>query len=259
MTGTLRSARGSALITGAASGLGAATARRLHAEGMTVLLADLDGDRARSLVEELGTRAEAMTVDVRGAAELEVAAGRAAELHPDGLRATVACAGIGPAQRLLGRDGPHSVEKFEQVLTVNLVGTFNLLRAGAAVMAENAEIDGERGVHVSTASAAAFEGQIGQVAYAASKAGIVGMTLPAARDLAKIGVRVCTIAPGTFDTPLMDVLPDEARQAIAASVPFPSRLGYPEEYADLVATVVRNGMLNGETIRIDGALRLAPR
>jgi NAD(P)-dependent dehydrogenase (short-subunit alcohol dehydrogenase family) len=171
----------------------------------------------------------------------------------------VACAGIAPGARLVGRDGPHDPALFEKVIRVNLLGTFHLLRAAAAVMSGNEPVDGERGVHISTASAAAFEGQVGQVAYAASKAGVVGMTLPAARDLAQTGIRVCTLAPGTFDTPLMDILPDEAREAIARSVPFPPRLGRPEEYADLVVAVARNGMINGETIRIDGALRLAPR
>jgi NAD(P)-dependent dehydrogenase (short-subunit alcohol dehydrogenase family) len=255
----LREIRGAALVTGGASGLGAATARRLHAEGMAVLIADLQTDAATALAAELGEHAAAVTLDVTDAAAVAAAARHAAGMHDDGLRLTVACAGIGPAQRLLGRKGTHSAELFAQVVTVNLIGTFNLLRAGAEAMAANEPIDGERGLHVSTASAAAFEGQIGQVAYAASKAGVLGMTLPAARDLAQTGIRVCTLAPGTFDTPLMDVLSDEARAAIAASVPFPSRLGHPEEFADLVVTLARNGMVNGETIRIDGALRLAPR
>jgi len=171
----------------------------------------------------------------------------------------VACAGVGPPERLLGRKGPHSVERFATVVQVNLVGTFLLLRAAAAAMAGNEPIDGERGVHVSTASAAAFEGQIGQVAYSASKGGVVGLTLPAARDLAQHGIRVCAIAPGLFDTPMMAGLPEDARRSLGGSVPFPARLGRPEEFADLVAAIAQNPMLNGETIRLDGALRMAPR
>ena len=258
MTG-LRALRGAALVTGGASGLGAATVRRLHEDGMAVLVADVDAERGGALAVELGDAAAFAKVDVTDPDAVVAAARQAADMHEDGLRMTVACAGIGPAERLVGRKGTHRVEGFARVVNVNLFGTFHLLRAGAEVMSANEPIDGERGLHVSTASAAAFEGQIGQVAYAASKAGVVGMTLPAARDLAQLGIRVCTIAPGTFDTPLMDSLSDEARAAIAASVPFPSRLGRPEEFADIVASLGRNGMVNGETIRIDGALRLAPR
>ena len=256
---SVRELRGAALVTGGASGLGAATIRRLHAEGMAVLIADRDGERGEALAAELGVRASFRALDVTDAQAVEDAAAEAAALAADGLRLTVACAGIGPAERIVGKRGTHRVESFHQVIAVNLLGTFHLLRAGAQAMAANEPIDGERGVHLSTASAAAFEGQIGQVAYAASKGGVAAMTLPAARDLAQVGIRVCTLAPGTFDTPLMDVLSPEAREAIAATVPFPSRLGRPEEYADLVVAVARNGMLNGETIRIDGALRLAPR
>jgi NAD(P)-dependent dehydrogenase (short-subunit alcohol dehydrogenase family) len=171
----------------------------------------------------------------------------------------VACAGIGPAERLLGRRGAHSVERFTTVVSVNLVGTFLLLRAAAGAMAANEPIDGERGVHISTASAAAFEGQVGQVAYSASKGGVVGLTLPAARDLAEHGIRVCAVAPGLFATPLMDALPEEARESLGKATPFPPRLGRPREFAELVLAIICNPMINGETVRIDGALRLAPR
>jgi NAD(P)-dependent dehydrogenase (short-subunit alcohol dehydrogenase family) len=254
-----RALRGAALVTGGASGLGAATVRRLHEEGMAVAAADIDEERGSAIAEELGDRAAFLRVDVTDADELERAAREAAELAPEGLRLSVACAGIGPAERLLGRKGPHAVERFRQVVEVNLFGTFNLMRAAAQSMAENEPLDDERGVHLSTASAAAFEGQIGQLAYSASKAGVVGMTLPAARDLAERGIRVCTIAPGIFDTPLMDVLPPEAHESLAKATPFPQRLGRPDEYAELVVAVARNQMLNGETIRLDGAIRLAPR
>jgi NAD(P)-dependent dehydrogenase (short-subunit alcohol dehydrogenase family) len=254
-----RELRGAALVTGGASGLGAATARRLHGEGMAVAVADIDDERGQALVEALGDRARFLHVDVTDGEGVEVATAEAAELASEGLRLSVASAGIGPPERLLGRRGAHTVERFRQVTEVNLFGTFHLLRAAAKTMAENEPIDDERGVHVSTASVAAFEGQIGQLAYSASKAGVVGMTLPAARDLAQSGIRVCTIAPGIFDTPLTESLPPEAQEALEKATPFPARLGRPDEYADLVVAIAANGMLNGETIRLDGALRLAPR
>ena len=255
----MRELAGAAIVTGGASGLGAATARRLHAAGLAVLVADVDERVGAALTAELGKRAAFVATDVTDPDAVDAAVGRAAGLDERGLRLSVACAGIATAERLLGRDGVHSVDGFHRVVGVNLLGTFHLLRAAAGAMAANEPVDGERGVHVSTASAAAYEGQVGQLAYAASKAAIVGMTLPAARDLASAGIRVCSIAPGTFDTPMMAGLPAEARERIAATVPFPARLGRPEEYADLVVCIAANPMLNGETVRLDGALRLAPR
>jgi 3-hydroxyacyl-CoA dehydrogenase/3-hydroxy-2-methylbutyryl-CoA dehydrogenase len=254
-----RDLTGAALITGGASGLGAATARRLHAEGMAVTIADLNAGAGAALVAELGERADFVELDVTDPDAVMAACASAAQADDAGLRITVACAGIGPPERLVGKRGTHRAESFRTVVEVNLLGTFHLLRAGAETMAANEPIDGERGLHVSTASIAAFEGQIGQVAYSASKGGVVGMTLPAARDLAQHAIRVCTIAPGLFDTPMMEGLPQTARDALGASVPFPARLGRPHEYADLVVAIARNAMLNGETIRLDGAIRLAPR
>ena len=254
-----REPMGSAIVTGGASGLGEATARALHALGLPVLIADRDADRGAALAAQLGGACAFAATDVIDAAQVNAAVAQAASLSPEGLRVSVACAGIGPAERLLSRRGTHRPETFAQVIAVNLMGTFHLLRSAATAMSANEPREGERGVHVSTASAAAFEGQVGQVAYAASKAGIVGMTLPAARDLAQHGIRVCTVAPGTFDTPLLQSLPPAVQEAIAATVPFPSRLGRPQEFAQLVLDIAANPMLNGETVRIDGALRLAPR
>jgi NAD(P)-dependent dehydrogenase (short-subunit alcohol dehydrogenase family) len=248
--------RGSAIVTGGASGLGRACMERLRASGMPVLVADVNADAGAAL-ERDGVAFH--RTDVTDAVAVDAAVERASALSPDGLRLSVACAGVGPAERLLGRRGPHSVERFTSVVQINLVGTFLLLRSAAAAMAGNEPVDGERGVHVSTASAAAFEGQIGQVAYAASKGGVVGMTLPAARDLAQHGIRVCAIAPGLFATPMLEALPEEAKETLGRSVPFPPRLGRPEEFADLVVAIAGNPMLNGETIRLDGALRMAPR
>jgi NAD(P)-dependent dehydrogenase (short-subunit alcohol dehydrogenase family) len=249
-----------ALVAGGASGLGAATARRLHAAGAYVVIADLSHERGGALVDELGGRARYVHADVTREEEVAEAVQAAVEGSPNGLRISVCCAGIGWAERVARRKGPHALEPFQRVIAVNLIGTFNVLRLAAAAMlggAPNAE--GERGVCVNTASIAAYDGQIGQVAYAASKGAIAGMTLPAARDLADAGVRVCTIAPGTFDTPLLAALPAPAREALAESVPFPRRLGRPDEFAELVAHVVENAMLNGEVIRLDGALRMPPR
>jgi NAD(P)-dependent dehydrogenase (short-subunit alcohol dehydrogenase family) len=249
----------SVLVAGGASGLGAATARRLHAGGAHVLVADLDDEHGKELVAGLGDRAEFAGVDVTDAGQVERAVARAAE-QPGGLRVSVCCAGIGWAERTTGRRGPHSLEAFQTVVAVNLVGTFNVLRHAATAMAAN-EPDGggERGLCVNTASIAAFEGQIGQIAYAASKGGVAAMTLPAARDLAALGVRVCAVAPGVFATPMLRGLPEEAQASLAQAIPFPPRLGRPEEYAELVAHLVANPMLNGEVIRLDGALRMAPR
>ncbi len=248
-----------ALVAGGASGLGEATVRRLHADGAHVLIADLNEERGTALAAELGERVRFATVDVTDADAVEAAVAQAAS-QPGGLRISVCCAGIGWAQRVASRHGPHPLEPFETVIRVNLIGTFNVLRfAAAAMLGGEPSPDGERGVCVNTASIAAFDGQIGQISYSASKGGIVGMTLPAARDLANVGVRVCTIAPGTFDTPLLGALPDETRQALAAAIPFPSRLGRPDEFAALVAHIAENEMLNGEVIRLDGALRMPPR
>lgn len=248
-----------ALVVGGASGLGEATARRLHGAGASVVIADLNADKGSALAGELGERASFVEANVMEA-EGVAAAVDAAAAADGGLRISVCCAGIGWAQRTVSKQGPHDLEIFSNVIKVNLIGTFNVLRLAAAAMADNdADEGGERGVCVNTASIAAYDGQIGQVAYAASKGGIVGLTLPAARDLAGRGVRVLTIAPGLFDTPLLAALPEEAREALGAGVPFPSRLGRPAEYADLVAAIVANPMLNGETIRLDGALRMPPK
>jgi NAD(P)-dependent dehydrogenase (short-subunit alcohol dehydrogenase family) len=240
-----------ALVAGGASGLGAATARRLRAGGADVTIADLNAEAGEALASEIG--AHFVACDVTDPAQVDAAV-------PDGVRISVCCAGIGWAQRTVSKQGPHDLEIFHNVVKVNLIGTFNVLRLAATAMVGNApDSDGERGVCINTASIAAFDGQIGQIAYAASKGGIVGLTLPAARDLASLGVRVMTIAPGLFDTPLLAALPEEQRRALGATMPFPSRLGRPEEYADLVGQIVANPMLNGETIRLDGALRMPPR
>lgn len=245
-----------ALVAGGASGLGAATARRLHDEGANVTIADLNAERGEALAEELG--AKFVAADVTDGDQVEAAVREAA--GEDGLRISVCCAGIGPAEKVASSRGPHRLETFETVIRVNLIGTFNVLRLAAAAMLGNEpDGDGERGVCVNTASIAAFDGQIGQIAYSASKGGIVGMTLPAARDLAQNGIRVCAIAPGIFDTPLLAGLPEEVRTALGKQVPFPPRLGRPDEYAALAVHIVSNQMLNGEVIRLDGALRMPPR
>jgi NAD(P)-dependent dehydrogenase (short-subunit alcohol dehydrogenase family) len=248
-----------ALVAGGASGLGAATARALAGAGASVTIADLNAEKGEALAAELGQGASFVEADVTEEAGVAAAVERAAGAE-GGLRTSVCCAGIGWAERVAHRGGPHDLELFANVVKVNLIGTFNVLRLAAAAMSENEPDDGgERGVCVNTASIAAFDGQIGQVAYAASKGGIVGLTLPAARDLASRGVRVVTVAPGLFDTPLLAALPEEARDALGAGIPFPSRLGRPEEYARLVGQIVANPMLNGETIRLDGALRMPPK
>jgi 3-hydroxyacyl-CoA dehydrogenase / 3-hydroxy-2-methylbutyryl-CoA dehydrogenase len=249
----------SALVLGGASGLGAATARRLHSEGAAVVISDLNAEKGEALAGELGERAGFVEANVTDAEQVQAAVDVAGG-GDGGLRISVCCAGIGWAQRTVSKQGPHDLEVFSNVVGVNLIGTFNALRLAATAMAGNEpDAEGERGVCVNTASIAAFDGQIGQVAYAASKGGIVGLTLPAARDLAGRGVRVVTIAPGLFDTPLLAALPQEQREALGAGIPFPSRLGRPEEYASLVAEIVGNPMLNGETIRLDGALRMPPK
>jgi NAD(P)-dependent dehydrogenase (short-subunit alcohol dehydrogenase family) len=241
----------SALVAGGASGLGEATARRLHAAGARVVIADLNEERGQALADEL--EGQFVRADVTDADSVQAAI-------PEGLRISVCCAGIGHAERTARSKGPHALEPFERVVRVNLIGTFNVLRhAAAAMLANDPGEDGERGVCINTASIAAFDGQIGQIAYSASKGGIVGMTLPAARDLAGAGIRVCTIAPGIFDTPLLGGLSDAIRDALASAIPFPSRLGQPEEYAALAVHIVENQMLNGEVIRLDGALRMPPK
>jgi NAD(P)-dependent dehydrogenase (short-subunit alcohol dehydrogenase family) len=246
-----------ALVAGGASGLGEATVRHLHERGAAVTIADVNVEKGEALAGELGVRFVAC--DVREEDQVQVAVAAAAEAD-GGLRISVCCAGTGWAQRTTGSKGPHALEPFQVILAINLIGTFNVLRLAATAMRENEPDEGgERGVCVQTASVAAFDGQIGQIAYSASKGGIVGMTLPAARDLAQYGIRVMTIAPGLFDTPLLAMLPDDAREALGKSIPFPPRLGLPAEYAQLAASIVENPMLNGETIRLDGALRMAPR
>jgi NAD(P)-dependent dehydrogenase (short-subunit alcohol dehydrogenase family) len=256
----MRIAGAGALVVGGASGLGEATARALHERGAHVVVADLDAARGEALAASLGERARFVAADVTDAAQLRGAV-EAAASAAGGLRISVCCAGIGHAERLVRSRGPHGLESFERVLRVNVVGTFNALRLASAAMLSNAPEgdDGERGVCVNTASIAAFDGQVGQVAYAASKGAVAAMTLPAARELAGSGIRVCTIAPGLFDTPLLAALPAEARAQLAASMPFPRRLGRPQEFARLACEIVANAMLNGEVVRLDGALRMGPR
>jgi NAD(P)-dependent dehydrogenase (short-subunit alcohol dehydrogenase family) len=248
-----------ALVTGGSSGLGLATVRRLTADGATVVIVDLPSSNGKAVVEELGQRAMFVPADVTDEQQVQVAVDAAADLGP--FSVVVNCAGIADAARVVAKDGtPYPLDKFRKVVEVNLIGTFNVIRLAAARMIDATPVeDEERGVIVNTASAAAFEGQIGQAAYSASKGGVVGMTLPIARDLAQHKIRVATIAPGLFLTPMFEMLPEDAIASLGAQVPHPSRLGRPEEYASLVASIVTNPMLNGETIRLDGAIRMAPR
>jgi NAD(P)-dependent dehydrogenase (short-subunit alcohol dehydrogenase family) len=248
-----------ALVTGGASGLGEATVRRLDAAGARVLIVDRDANRAKALDAELGGRSAFAVGDVTKSSDVQDAVEQARTLGP--LRIAVNCAGIGWAQRTIDRSGTaHDLGAFTKVIEINLIGTFNVIRlAASAIAATDPLADDERGVIVNTASVAAYDGQIGQIAYAASKAGVVGLTLPAARDLAPSGIRVCTIAPGTFDTPMLAMLPEPQRQALAAGIPFPRRLGHANDYAALVEHIVSNSYLNGETIRLDGALRMPPK
>jgi NAD(P)-dependent dehydrogenase (short-subunit alcohol dehydrogenase family) len=244
-----------AIVVGGASGLGEATVRALAERGARVTIADLNAEKGQALAGELGLAFVAC--DVREESQVEGAVAAAAQ---GGLRIAVCCAGTGWAQKVAGSKGPHPLLPFETIISINLIGTFNVLRHAAfAMIATEPLEDGERGVCVNTASIAAFDGQIGQIAYSASKGGVVGMTLPAARDLAQYGIRVNTIAPGLFDTPLLAALPEEARQKLGAGVPYPQRLGRPAEYGQLVCQIAENRMLNGETIRLDGALRMPPR
>lgn len=247
------------LITGGGSGLGAATARRLVAGGANAVIADVNETTGRALAEELGKQARFVKTDVSDEASVSGAVDAAVSTYGS-LRGAVNCAGIGVAMRVLGKDGPHDLAAFSRVIQINLIGTFNVIRLASAAISQAAPLaDGERGVIVNTASVAAFDGQIGQAAYSASKGGVVGMTLPIARELARVGIRVVTIAPGLFDTPMMQSLPEEAKKSLGQQVPFPPRLGQPSEYANLVAHIIDNIMLNGETIRLDGSIRMAPK
>jgi NAD(P)-dependent dehydrogenase (short-subunit alcohol dehydrogenase family) len=246
-----------ALITGGASGLGLATARRIVAAGGGVVLLDLPSSAGADVAKELGDAARFSAGDVTSPDDVTAALDVAAELGT--LRIAVSCAGIGPAARTFGKNGPFPIDMFTKVVTVNLIGTFNVIRLAAERIAAADEVDGERGVIVNTASVAAFDGQIGQAAYSASKGGIVGMTLPIARDLASMKIRVVTIAPGLFDTPLLAGLPDDAKASLGEQVPHPARLGDPSEYGLMATQIIENPMLNGETIRLDGAIRMAPR
>jgi NAD(P)-dependent dehydrogenase (short-subunit alcohol dehydrogenase family) len=246
-----------AVVVGGASGLGEATARRLHAQGAALTIVDVNAEKGHALADELG--AAFATCDVREEDQVQAALDVAAQAD-GGLRICVNCAGTGFAQKIAGSRGPHALEPFAVIIAINLIGTFNVLRFASTAMLANEPLeDGERGVCVNTASIAAYDGQVGQVAYSASKGGVVGMTLPAARDLSSAGIRVMTIAPGIFDTPLLAALPPEARESLGRSIPYPPRLGLPSEYAALAVHIVENRMLNGEVIRLDGALRMAPR
>ncbi len=246
------------LISGGSSGLGAACARRFVAAGGRVVIGDVNETAGEALASELGEAARFVKMDVTNEAEVETAVATAATFG--GLNGVVNCAGVVIGEKVIGRRGIHSLDSFSKVIHINLIGTFNVIRLAAAAMAEaEANEEGERGVIVNTASVAAFDGQMGQAAYAASKGGIVGMTLPISRDLARSGIRVVTIAPGIFDTPMLAGLPEKARKSLGLQVPFPSRLGRPDEYAALAQHIVENVMLNGEVIRLDGAIRMAPR
>jgi NAD(P)-dependent dehydrogenase (short-subunit alcohol dehydrogenase family) len=247
------------LVTGGASGLGAAVARLLVGESASVVIADVNRSAGEALAAELGDASCFAQTDVTsetdGTAAVEIALTRFGHLH--GL---VNCAGVAPAEKIVGREGPHRLDSFIRAVNINLVGTFNMIRlAAAAIEKENPGEDGERGVIVNTASIAAYDGQVGQAAYAASKGGVISLTLPVARELARVGIRVMTIAPGIFETPMMAGFPHEVQQTLGKSVPFPARLGRPAEFAALVKHICENTMLNGETIRLDGALRMAPR
>jgi len=255
----MKIAGSSFIVTGGASGLGAATVRHLARLGAHVLIADLNEDAGHALEREIGAAALFERVDVAADADAKHAV-MASVQHFGALHGLVNCAGIATPGKVLGKEGPLALDAFERIIRINLVGTFNLIRLAAESMSKHAANDeGERGVIVNTASVAAFDGQIGQPAYAASKAGVAGMTLPIARELARFGIRVVTIAPGLFETPMMASLPAEVRDVLGKTVPFPARLGRPAEYAQLVQSIIENPMLNGETIRLDGALRMAPK
>ena len=246
-------------VTGGGSGLGAATAKTLAEDGANVVLADVNEEAGKGTASEIGSGAKFVRTDVTDEGSVGEALDAAVEAFGS-LNGVVNCAGIGPAAKIVGRKGVHDLGLFQKTVGINLVGTFNVIRLAAARMVENdPDEGGERGVIINTASVAAYDGQIGQAAYAASKGGVVALTLPVARELASSGIRVMTIAPGIFETPMLAALPDEAKESLGKQVPFPSRLGRPEEYAALAKHIVENTMLNGEVIRLDGAIRMAPR
>jgi NAD(P)-dependent dehydrogenase (short-subunit alcohol dehydrogenase family) len=246
------------IVTGGASGLGGATSKMIVEGGGKVVIADVNADAGAQAVAALGGSAKFVKCDVSSEADAQAVVDAATALGT--LRGLVNCAGIAIGAKTVGKDGPHPLDRFAKVIQVNLIGTFNMIRLAAAAMAKTAPLaDGERGVIVNTASVAAFDGQIGQAAYSASKGGVVGMTLPIARDLSRDGIRVCTIAPGIFETPMLMNMSDEVRESLGKQVPFPSRLGKPAEYAQLAREIITNPMLNGETIRLDGAIRMAPK
>ena len=245
------------LVTGGASGLGAATARRLVAAGGNAAISDTNAELGGRLAAELGSAAAFFHADVTDESQVGAAVAGARKRFGE-LHGAVSCAGIAPGERILGRSGPHRLDSFRRAIEINLTGTFNVLRLAAQAMADNdPDAEGERGVIINTASVAAFEGQIGQAAYSASKAGVAGLTLPAARELARLGIRVMAIAPGIFETPMVDAFTPELKQSLASQIPFPPRLGRPDEFAALVEHIIVNTMLNGEVIRLDGAVRMA--
>ena len=247
------------VVSGGASGLGEATCRILAEAGGKVIVADMNTESGKRVADDLGANAWFVQTDVTNEDKVQAAINAAVETF-GGLHGAISCAGVGMAMRIVSKMGPHPLDVFKTVIDINLIGTFNVMRFAAHVMSQNEPNEGgERGVLINTASVAAYDGQIGQIAYSASKAAIVGMTLPVARDLAKLGIRCVTIAPGLFDTPLMAMLPEEAKKSLGESVPFPNRLGNPQEFALLAKQIVENPMLNGETIRLDGALRMAPK
>jgi NAD(P)-dependent dehydrogenase (short-subunit alcohol dehydrogenase family) len=246
------------IVTGGASGLGGGTSRLLAASGAKVVIADVQADKGEALARELGGNARFVKCDVTSEADAQAVVNAAQQFGA--LRGLVNCAGIAIGEKTVGKDGPHSLASFTRVITINLIGSFNMIRTAATAMSKlEPTADGERGVLINTASVAAFDGQIGQAAYSASKGGVVGMTLPIARDLSRSGIRVCTIAPGIFATPMLLGMPQEVQDSLGKQVPFPSRLGKPEEYAALAKHIIENVMLNGETIRLDGAIRLQPK
>jgi NAD(P)-dependent dehydrogenase (short-subunit alcohol dehydrogenase family) len=246
------------IVTGGASGLGGATSRMIAANGGKVVIADVQADKGEALARELGSTARYLKCDVTSESDAKAAVEAAASLGT--LRGLVSCAGIAIGEKTVGKEGPHALASFARVINVNLVGTFNMIRVAADAMSRlEPTAEGERGVVINTASVAAFDGQIGQAAYAASKGGVVGMTLPVARDLARSGIRCMTIAPGLFATPMLLGMPQEVQDSLGRQVPFPSRLGKPEEYAALAQHIIENVMLNGETIRLDGAIRMQPK
>ncbi|MBX7166022.1 MAG: 3-hydroxyacyl-CoA dehydrogenase [Pirellulales bacterium] len=248
------------LVTGGASGLGEATVRQILAKGGNAIIADLKDEQGQALVKELGSSARFLATDVSKTEQVQACIA-AAQSHFGGLHGAINCAGVGWAARVCPKEGPHDLELFTTIVNINLIGTFNVIRLVGAAMtgAPPVNEDNERGVIINTASVAAFDGQIGQAAYSASKGGVVAMTLPIARELARFGIRVVTVAPGLFDTPMMQALPDEAKKSLGAQVPFPSRLGQPKEYAALACHIIENPMINGECIRLDGAIRMAPK